>query len=69
MGKMKSIWYFVGWVLMTMGTIIFLTGLYIWLAGLPGQTVLHYLHPNIWWGGLMILSGILFFLYKDHSGD
>ncbi|NOX38205.1 MAG: hypothetical protein GXO78_11805 [Calditrichaeota bacterium] len=65
---MKSIWYFVGLVLITMGAIIFLTGLYIWMGGLQTQTVLHHLHPNIWWGGLMILSGILFFIRKNDSG-
>ncbi len=57
---MKPIWYFVGWVLLIMGVVIAVTGFYYLLAPASSQTVLAELHPNIWWGGIMILAGLIF---------
>ncbi|HEX9901892.1 MAG TPA: hypothetical protein VGB72_03430 [Acidobacteriota bacterium] len=86
--KMKPIWFFVGLILLSMGLVILLAGLYIlyvhplnsvmilfprnpesWLGfnivvkmGPPRSTVLASLHPDIWWGGFMVLAGAIFFL-------
>ncbi len=60
--KMKPIWYFVGWMLLVIGGIIMLTGIYYFISPAKTQTVLYELHPNIWWGGIMVLVGLLFFL-------
>ena len=60
--KMKPIWYFVGLVLLSMGSLVFLTGIYILASGAAPKTVLAGLHPNIWWGGLMVAAGAVFFL-------
>lgn len=53
----KPIWYFVGLILMIMGGIIFITGLYFLFNPSEIKTVLAETHPNIWWGGFMILFG------------
>jgi hypothetical protein len=59
---MKPIWYFVGLLLLGMGAIITVSGLYA-LANPPAQqTVLGYLHPDIWWGGIMLVAGTIFLL-------
>jgi hypothetical protein len=58
---MKPIWYFVGLVLMSMGGLVFLTGIYILAFGIKHTTVLAGLHPNVWWGAFMIVVGGIFF--------
>jgi hypothetical protein len=59
---MKPIWYFVGLLLLAMGVIITISGLYA-LANPPArQTVLGYLHPDIWWGCIMLVAGTIFLL-------
>ena len=57
---MKPIWYFVGLILLVIGGIILLTGLYLLIS--PGETnaVLGELYPNIWWGAFMVAVGFLF---------
>jgi hypothetical protein len=60
--KMKPIWYFVGLVLLSMGSLVFLTGVYILAFGVAQKTVLAGLHPNVWWGALMVVVGLIFFL-------
>jgi hypothetical protein len=59
---MKPIWYFVGLILLVMGGIIFLNGIYLLYSPPIAQKVLSTLHPDIWWGGLMVLFGGLMFL-------
>ena len=57
---MKPIWYFVGLILGLMGFVITLSGIYYVMY--PGQshTELHYLHPDLWWGIIMMISGLIF---------
>jgi hypothetical protein len=58
----KPIWYFVGLLLLSMGAIITVSGLYA-LANPPAQpTVLSHLHPDIWWGAIMLVAGAIFLL-------
>jgi divalent metal cation (Fe/Co/Zn/Cd) transporter len=59
---MKPIWYFVGLILLTMGGIIFLTGIYLLINPSSHQTVLSETHPNIWWGIIMLVFGGILFL-------
>ncbi|MBS3944819.1 MAG: hypothetical protein KGZ42_04930 [Melioribacter sp.] len=59
---MKPIWYFVGLILLAMGGIIFLTGVYQLLDPPETKTVLSEIHPNVWWGIIMFLFGGLMFL-------
>lgn len=59
---MKPIWYFVGLILLAMGGIIFLNGIYLLFHPAVSKTVLSETHPNLWWGLIMIIFGaILFF--------
>ncbi len=65
--KMKPIWYFVGLVLLVMGGVILVTGLYDLIARVESRTVLARLHPRIWWGGLMVLAGAIFVLTNKNA--
>ncbi len=59
--QMKSIWYLVGLLLLTMGTVITVTGI-IQFFNPPGTaTVLAHLHPGLWWGFIMLAAGAAFF--------
>jgi hypothetical protein len=55
--KMRPIWFFVGLILLVMGGVIFLSGIYQLLNPPEVKTVLAEIHPAIWWGGIMILFG------------
>jgi len=57
---MKPIWYFVGLILLAIGSIILLTGLYLLISPAVINPVLGELYPNIWWGALMIVVGFTF---------
>ena len=59
--EMKPIWYFVGLILVVTGTLIFISGLYQLYNPPAAQTVLAETHPNVWWGGLMVVFGGLMF--------
>jgi len=45
-----------------MGAIIELNGIYLLFYPSADKKVLSYLHPDIWWGGVMIIMGIIFIL-------
>ena len=60
--KMKPIWFFVGLILLVMGAVILVTGVYDLVRHVESGKVLARLHPAVWWGGLMTLFGLLFTL-------
>jgi hypothetical protein len=60
--KMKPIWYFVGLILMSMGGIIFLNGIYLLINPPVVKTVLSETHPGIWWGIVMTVFGLVLFI-------
>jgi divalent metal cation (Fe/Co/Zn/Cd) transporter len=65
---MKPIWYFVGLILLVMGGIILLTGIYQLINPPERTTVLSNIHPNIWWGAVMLLfGGILFWKTRKQT--
>ena len=57
---MKPIWYFVGLILLVIGSILLLTGSYLLISPAEPNSVLGELYPNIWWGALMIVVGLIF---------
>lgn len=61
---MKPIWYFVGLILLLMGSIIFITGLYTLYNPESTQKVLSGTHPDIWWGALMAAIGLIYVLFN-----
>jgi hypothetical protein len=52
------VWFFVGVLFLVYGVLIFVSGLTEWSH--PPDTVLSNLHAPVWWGGLMIVLGILY---------
>jgi hypothetical protein len=50
-----SIWFFCGILTLVYGVVLVAQGVYD--LGHPPATVLHELHPTLWWGALMTLAG------------
>ena len=59
---MKPIWFFVGLILLVMGGIIFLNGIYQLFIPPEAKTVLWQTHPDIWWGAVMVIFGGIMYL-------
>ncbi|HVO75645.1 MAG TPA: hypothetical protein VMT35_16560 [Ignavibacteriaceae bacterium] len=59
---MKPIWYFVGLILFIMGLVITLTGLFLLSSPAQSKSVLYDLHPNIWWGAVMMIVGLIYII-------
>ncbi|MDI6779277.1 MAG: hypothetical protein QME25_03660 [Bacteroidota bacterium] len=57
---MKPIWYFVGLILLITGLILVGAGVYSLLFPSNEQKVLADLHPNLWWGILMVIIGLIY---------
>ena len=57
---MKPIWYFVGLLLVILGTIVLISGIYLYFNPSTHKTVLGETHPSIWWGIVMLVAGLLF---------
>ncbi len=60
--QMKSIWFMVGLVLVSMGALIFLTGAYLLVDPSSKSTTMSHLQPDLWWGAVMVVAGLIFFL-------
>ena len=56
-GRMLDIWFFSGLILVCYGLILMGVGIY-YLYYPYHNTILSELHPNLWWGGIMFLSGL-----------
>ncbi len=59
--EMKSIWYLVGLMLLAMGGVITISGAYHLFGPPETTTVLADLHPDFWWGLIMVAVGAIFF--------
>ena len=59
---LKTIWYFVGTVLTVMGGLVLLAGIIDAFSSASAKTVLGDLYPGIWWGGLMVATGLIFII-------
>ncbi len=56
------IWFFIGILLAVYGLLILVSGLY-GLVHPPERIVaLSYLHADIWWGGLLLLLGLIYLI-------
>jgi hypothetical protein len=58
--EMKPIWFFVGLLMLIMGLIILSSGIFYAINTPENPLTLYHLHPDIWWGGLMSIVGIIF---------
>ena len=59
--KMLPIWFFVGLMLVVLGIIVTSTGIN-YLFNPQDKTVLAHLNPNLWWGAIILVLGLLFFI-------
>jgi divalent metal cation (Fe/Co/Zn/Cd) transporter len=57
---MKSIWYFVGLLLTIMGAIIIASAVYSMINPPDNPKTLAHLHPDLWWGLIMLVFGLFF---------
>jgi hypothetical protein len=58
--KVISIWLFIGALLLIYGILILGSGIYDYFIPPARQTVLANLHPQIWWGALMLVMGLVY---------
>jgi hypothetical protein len=61
-GGSLSIWFFIGLSLAVNGAVIFARGMYELVSPPEHPVVLYNLHANIWWGGVLLVLGVLFSL-------
>ncbi len=55
-----SIWFFIGVLLAFYGAVILAYGLYALGQPLPAGRVLSQLHPDVWWGALLLVIGLVY---------
>lgn len=59
---MRTIWYFVGLILLVMGVIIIASGIYLIFYPPEHRTVFGEYHPDIWWGLIMSVVGLIYLI-------
>jgi hypothetical protein len=57
-----SIWFFIGICLLVDGVLILGAGIYQLIHPPLHPVVLYSLHANVWWGALLAVVGLLFFV-------
>jgi len=57
--RLVPIWFWVGLILTIYGALITILGV-LSLSGKGHGTVLAHLHPDVWWGAIMLLFGLAF---------
>jgi uncharacterized membrane protein len=62
------VWFFVGVLLLVYGTMILASGIYEWAHPPENRVVLYDLHADIWWGGLLVILGLIYSLHFRPRG-
>ena len=57
-----SIWFFIGVLLTAYGIVITATGLYELVSPPANPPVLANLHASIWWGAILLIIGLIYFI-------
>lgn len=57
-----SIWFFIGVLLSVYGLLITATGLYELASPPENPPVLYNLHASIWWGAVLLIIGLVYFI-------
>jgi hypothetical protein len=57
---MKPIWWFVGLLLTVVGAVITVAGVVDYFFPPEHQPLLAHLHPAIWWGAFIFVSGLVY---------
>jgi hypothetical protein len=60
---MKSIWFFVGFLLAIIGVIITASALYSLFHPPENPKLFSGLHPDLWWGIFMLAFGLFFTIF------
>ena len=61
-GSHLSIWFFTGICLGVNGLLIFITGIYEIANPTANKVALYDLHANVWWGGILLVLGVIYSL-------
>jgi hypothetical protein len=61
---MKSIWFFVGLLLTTIGAIVTTSAIYSLINPPVQQKIFSHLHPDLWWGLVMLVFGLIFAVFN-----
>ena len=61
-GGSLSIWFFTGICLGVNGLLIFARGIYETIYPPAEKVVLSELHANVWWGGILLVLGLIYSL-------
>ncbi len=62
-GSRITIWFFIGLLLTVYGGMIFCYGCYEWITGsYPAGVQLTRMHTPVWWGGVLLLLGLVYVL-------
>ena len=60
-GSRIAIWFFIGLLLAVYGAMIFGYGCYEWISGnYPAGVQLTSMHTPVWWGGVLLLLGLVY---------
>jgi hypothetical protein len=57
-----SIWFFIGTLLTAYGVLITGAGIYALASPPPNPVVLAKLHAPIWWGAVLLIIGLFYFI-------
>jgi hypothetical protein len=57
-----SIWFFIGILLTIYGVLITATGIYELMSPPAHPTVLAELHASLWWGLILLIIGLIYFI-------
>lgn len=63
--QMKPIWYFVGVILLLIGSVVLIAGIYYLFVPSHHHIELEGLHIDLWWGSVLIITGaVMIFLNR-----
>ena len=70
-GSKIAIWFFIGLLLTIYGVMIFGYGIYEAISGnFPPGVQLTQLHTPLWWGGVLLLLGVVYVIkFRPGRGD
>jgi hypothetical protein len=68
-GGSLSIWFFTGLCLGVTGALIFATGIYEIISPPATKVVLYNLHANVWWGAILLVSGLFFGIHFSPANE
>jgi hypothetical protein len=61
---MKPIWYYVGWVLILIGSLVLASGIYYLFVPMDFDVELRGMNISVWWGLILILGGTTLMLFN-----